>query len=122
MCTSFEPSLQTFRKAAEQSGKPLEIIYVGSDRSKADQGQRASALNMMQVPFDGEARANLKRAHKVWPGAEVVQFGMGRRSGVPALVVLGANSADELAFVAAESLGAKALGDWPLDAGEGLWK
>jgi hypothetical protein len=122
MCTGFEPALQKFRHAAEQSGKPVEFIYVGCDRSKAGQAQRATALNMMQVPFDGDARAELKKTYKVWPGAEVVQFGTGRRSGVPALVVLGANSADELAFVAAEAKGAKALGDWPLDAGEGIWK
>eukprot|EP00967_Tisochrysis_lutea_P046675 scaffold56752_cov24-Tisochrysis_lutea.AAC.2 len=122
MCTNFEPSLQQFREAAAQSGKPVEIIYVGADRSKADQGQRAMALNMLQVPFEGDARAELKRAFKVWPGAEVSQFGTGRRSGVPALVVLGGNSDKEIAFIAAESQGAKALGDWPLDAAEGVWK
>jgi len=122
MCTSFEPALQKFRAAADESGKPIEIIYVGSDRSQADQGQRAASLNMMQVPFEGDARAELKKAHKVWPGSEVMQFGMGRRSGVPALVVLAANSAVELGFIPAESQGAKALGEWPTDDAAGLFQ
>lgn len=120
MCTSFEPALVKFRERAAAAGTPLQIVYVGADRAKADQDRRAMALGVMQVPFEGDARAALKRAHRVWPGAESGQFGSGRRSGVPALVVLGA-SGDELAFLAAEAEGAKALDGWPLDAPEGVW-
>jgi hypothetical protein len=120
MCTNFEPALVKFRARAAAAGTPVEIVYVGADRYKADQAQRAMALGMLQVPFDGDARAALKRAHRVWPGAEIGQFGPGRRSGVPALVVLGADG-DELAFLAAEAKGAKALEDWPLAASEGVW-
>ncbi len=118
MCTSFEPSLMQFREAANSSGKYVEIIYVPSDRQAADVVKRTSAMNMLSVPIGEEADA-MKRKYKIWAGAESMKLGMGRRSGVPALVVLD-GSGDEVAFLAAESKGAKALADWPLDD-SGLW-
>lgn len=118
MCTSFEPSLIQFREAANSSGKDVEIIYVPSDRQAADVVKRTSSMNMLSVPIGEEADA-MKRKYKIWAGAESLKLGMGRRSGVPALVVLD-KSGDEVAFIAAESKGAKALGDWPLDD-SGLW-
>ena len=42
MCTNFEPSLKTFLQASEDSGKPITIIYVPSDRNEAD-AQAAAA-------------------------------------------------------------------------------
>ena len=118
MCTSFEPSLMQFRDAANSSGKKVEIIYVPSDRQAADVVKRTSSMNMLSVPIGEEADA-MKRKYKIWAGAESVKLGMGRRSGVPALVVLDKNG-NEAAFLAAESKGAKALGDWPLDD-SGVW-
>lgn len=118
MCTSFEPSLLQFRQAAEDSGKPIELIYVGSERSADDQSRRSSDLNMLNVPFDDTAE--LKQKYKIWAGSEALKFGFGRRSGVPAIVVLD-NTGNELAFVAAEAQGAKALGSWPLDEDSGIW-
>ena len=120
MCTSFEPSLLQFRDAAASSGKDVEIIYVPSDRSEADAKNRAKAMGMLSVPYGEEADA-MKTRFKIWAGAETVKLGTGRRSGVPALVVLDGKKGEELAFVAAESEGAKALGSWPLDNADGLW-
>ena len=118
MCTSFEPSLLKFRDAANSSGSNVQIIYVPSDRKEIDVVKRTSSMNMLSVPIGEEADA-MKTRYKIWAGAESLKLGMGRRSGVPALVVLDPKG-DEIAFVAAESKGAKALGDWPLDD-SGLW-
>jgi hypothetical protein len=119
MCTSFEPALLQFQEASNQSGKPVQFIYVGSDRSEDQQSKRAQSLQMMSVPFD--QTAELKQSLKVWAGSESMKFGFGRRSGVPAIVVLD-HEGKELAFVAAESQGIKALQAWPMDDDEGVWK
>mmetsp|Transcript_16833 Transcript_16833/g.36346 ORF Transcript_16833/g.36346 Transcript_16833/m.36346 type:complete len:195 (-) Transcript_16833:1617-2201(-) len=120
MCTSFEPSLLQFREAAVSSGKDVEIIYVPSDRSDADVVKRTKAMGMMSVPI-GEEADELKKRYKIWAGAECMKLGMGRRSGVPALVVLDPKNGDEMAFLPAESQGVKALGSWQLDNGDGVW-
>ena len=119
MCTSFEPALGQFRTAAKDSGKPVEIVYVPSDRSETDALERAKSLGIdLAVPFD--RAGDYKKAFGVWAGSEALKFGFGgRRSGVPALVVLDPNDGSELAFVPAESQGARALGNWPLD--DGVW-
>ena len=119
MCTSFEPSLLQFREAAQDSDKPLEIIYVPSDRTEADAAKRAAAMGMMSVPVGEDADA-IKKQYKIWSGAESMKLGFGRRSGVPALVVLG-KEGTEMEFLAAEAEGVKALSSWPLDDADGVW-
>lgn len=119
MCTAFEPSLLQFREAAASSGKDIEIIYVPSDRSDADVVTRTKKLNMMSVKM-GEAD-EMKKRYKIWAGVESLKLGTGRRSGVPALVVLDSKNGDELAFLPAESQGSKALNSWPLDNLDGFW-
>ena len=120
MCTSFEPGLLQFREAAVQSGKDMEIIYVPSDRSDSDMVKRTTAMGMMSVPIGEEADA-MKTRFKIWAGAESAKLGTGRRSGVPALVVLDSEKGEELKFLAAESKGVKALSDWPLDDACSIW-
>jgi len=120
MCTAFEPSLLKFRDSSEESGKPVEIIYVPSDRSASEQAKRASSMGMWSVPF-GEEADNMKLKYKVWSGAEAIKFGFGRRSGVPALVVLDKENGEEMEFIPAESQGASALQFWPLDDERGIW-
>lgn len=120
MCASFEPGLIQFREAAAQSGKEVEIIYVPSDRSEADTVKRTAAMGMMSVPFGQEADA-MKTRFKIWAGAESSKLGTGRRSGVPALVVLNSKTGEELSFLAAESEGVKALSTWPLDDQSSVW-
>jgi nucleoredoxin len=120
MCTSFEPGLLQFREAAAQSGKELEIIYVPSDRSETDAVKRTTAMKMISVPIGEEADA-IKLRFKIWSGSESSKLGTGRRSGVPALVVLDSEKGEELKFLAAESEGVKALSSWPLDDMNGIW-
>mmetsp|Transcript_29036 Transcript_29036/g.41058 ORF Transcript_29036/g.41058 Transcript_29036/m.41058 type:complete len:122 (-) Transcript_29036:181-546(-) len=121
MCTSFEPSLLQFRQAANDSGKDIELIYVPSDRSSDAAIQRSSAMNMLSVPF-GEDADKLKKEFGVWAGSEALKFGFGgRRSGVPALVVLSGETGEELEFLPAESQGVAALKAWPLEDDKGVW-
>ena len=119
MCTTFEPALATFRQSAKDAGKPIQLVYVSSDRSPDAHLQRASSLDMWTVPFE-EVGADLKRKYNIWSGSESFEFGFGRRSGVPALVVLDKDG-NELSFVAAEAQGPKALTSWPLDDENGIW-
>lgn len=120
MCTSFEPSLLQFRDAAQDSDKPLEIIYIPSDRTEADAKKRAAAMGMMSVPVGEDADA-IKKQYKIWSGAESMKLGSGRRSGVPALVVLDGKEGKEMTFLKAEAEGVKALSSWPLDDADGMW-
>jgi len=120
MCTRFEPSLLQFRQAAEASGRPLEMIYVPSDRTGADAVRRAAALGMLSVPV-GDDADGVKQKYKIWSGAEAMKLGAGRRSGVPALVVLDGREGTEMAFLAAEAEGVQALSSWPLDDVGGVW-
>ena len=55
------------------------------------------------IPLD---RAGIyKKSFGVWAGSEAFTFGFGgRRSGVPALVVLDPSDGTEMAFIAAESI------------------
>eukprot|EP00569_Conticribra_weissflogii_P012492 CAMPEP_0171381798 /NCGR_PEP_ID=MMETSP0879-20121228/32653_1 /TAXON_ID=67004 /ORGANISM="Thalassiosira weissflogii, Strain CCMP1336" /LENGTH=169 /DNA_ID=CAMNT_0011893361 /DNA_START=173 /DNA_END=682 /DNA_ORIENTATION=+ len=126
MCTSFEPSLLAFREAvnspASNAKNDIELIYVPSDRSEEEILKRTAAMKMLSVPLaDGEAD-RVKARYKIWSGSECGKLGTGRRSGVPALVVLdGQKNGEEMAFLAAESKGAKALEDWDLEGGAGVW-
>ena len=120
MCTSFEPSLSEFIAGASSSGRDVEVVYVPSDRSAGDAARRAGSMGMMAVPLGEEADA-IKRRFGIWAGIESSRLGGGRRSGVPALVVLDPVDGGELAFLPAESEGAGALGSWPLDDPRGVW-
>ena len=120
MCTRFEPSLLQFRQNVQETlGQELQLIYVPSDRSATEALQRAAVLNMWSVPF-GEAD-KVKKEYNIWAGSESMKLGMGRRSGVPALVVLHGETGDEMAFLPAESQGPAALKAWPMDDAAGIW-
>jgi len=121
MCTQFEPSLMQFQQAALENDKPIEFIYVSSDRSPSDAIKRATKMNMLSVSFD--QTADYKKKFKIWAGSECLKFGFkGRRSGVPALIVLDNKNGNELEFIPAESQGVNALGNWPLDDEvNGIW-
>ena len=114
MCTSFEPSLLAFREQCANSGTPIELIYVPSDRSAADAAKRAQSLDCATVPF--EHADSLKKQHRVWSGSEAGKLGRDRRSGVPAIVVLSPEGS-ELVFVDAETRGPASLKKWDLSAG-----
>ena len=115
MCTRFEPSLLQFCEAAKIADKPVEIIYVASDRSSKDSMARAKKMGFNQVPFDDEC-SQLKKRFNIWAGSESMKFGFGRRSGVPALVTL-SEDGEEISFIDAESSGPGSLAKWDLDTG-----
>lgn len=110
-CTRFEPSLHLFREACEQSGRPVELMYVSSDGDAAVQQQRAALLSMAQVEVP-DAIAALKERFGVWAGREMPQFGVGRRSGIPALVVL--TTSGEVRCEACNCAHARSLFPWHL--------
>ena len=110
MCRSFEPALDAFLSKNDD----VYPIMVSSDRSASDASQRAKALGMPMVQYD--VVDALKQKHQVWAGSESMKLGFGRRSGVPALVVVDAEG-EEVAFVDAERRGAGALDKWPKDIG-----
>ena len=123
MCTRFEPSLLQFQQACSESKKPIEFIYIPSDRSAADHVQRSRQLGMITVSFEGKgfsSASSIKERYNIWSGSETSVFGTGRRSGVPALIVLD-NNGKELTFLAAESEGISCLEKWPLDDSSGIW-
>lgn len=115
MCTNFEPALMKFRDDCAQNDAPIELLYVPSDRSAADALKRAKALDCAMVPF--EHADSMKKQYKVWAGSEAMKLGLGRRSGVPAIVVVGPDDGSELAFVDAERRGPQALQKWDLSSG-----
>ena len=114
MCTGFEPALHAFREECEAGGTPVELVYVSSDRSAADAAQRAQSLQCATVPY--EHVDGLKLIHKVWSGSEQGKLGTGRRSGVPAIVVINPEN-EEIAFIDAEARGSASLKRWDLGAG-----
>lgn len=120
MCTSFEQHLLPFQQAAKTAGKDLELIYVPSDRTEEAALKRSASYQMLSVPL-GDDADQLKREYKIWSGSESVKLGFGRRSGVPALVVLDGEKGEEMAFLAAEAQGVGALRAWPLDDLKGIW-
>ncbi|KAJ8601971.1 hypothetical protein CTAYLR_008814 [Chrysophaeum taylorii] len=106
-CARFEPSLLAFKAALDGD---IELIYVSSDMPGAS---RAQALGLVEAKEPDD----LKRRFGVWAGREVGTFGArGRRSGVPAVVVLGEHDLQEAAFLPAEAEGPSVLNNWPLDA------
>uniref|UniRef100_A0A7R9WTZ0 Thioredoxin-like fold domain-containing protein n=1 Tax=Craspedostauros australis TaxID=1486917 RepID=A0A7R9WTZ0_9STRA len=118
MCTSIEPDIKAFRESSAADGKPIEFIYVSSDQSEEAALERSKALQMIAVPFS-EVDA-IKKQYNVWSGREAAKLGTDRRAGVPSIVPLD-KTGTELAFVATESQGKKALDTWPLDDSNGIW-
>lgn len=53
----------------------------------------------------------LKQKYRIWSGRESGTYGRGRRSGVPAVIVID-KSGKELAFLPGERYGAAALYEW----------
>ena len=102
MCRSFEPNLAAVREALG-----VQLVYCSSDGSREVAAERAASLQAPRV----EDPEPLKAQFRVWSGRE--RIAGQRRSGVPALVVLGPSDLEELAFLDAEARGVQALADWP---------
>ena len=73
------------------------------------------------LDWDDPLGAQLKKRHGVWSMREVRTYGLfGRRSGVPAVVVVDPTGA-ELAFLPGERHGAAALMEWDPHDAQQMW-
>jgi len=98
-CKRFLPTLKTLYETAEEEGKPLEIVYVSSDRSAQQKTQYfKSHGGWLSVAFDDEpARNALKARYGCFAGAESGSFpGTKRRAGIPSIVVIGPNGEERV--------------------------
>ena len=127
MCTSFLPALRTWYEAvkASESAGDVEIIFVSSDRSDANfKSHFAKQGPWLAVPLDDEATPKLKRQYGAWAGSEIVNLGVvGRKSGVPAVVVINPDGSTRH-YLNAERRGPACLKEWTQDLSEtkeGLW-
>lgn len=65
----------------------------------------------LTVDFQGPARSELKKAHRVWAMREAGEFGGDRDSGIPTLVVID-ESGRALERIRLEMTGVKGLAAW----------
>ena len=91
-CRGFTPRLAAFYDMANEDGKQFEVVFVSSD----DDADAARAYmdemhgDWLRVPFDSPLRQALKQRYGCFAGKESAGFpGAERRSGIPALVVVG---------------------------------
>eukprot|EP00933_Yihiella_yeosuensis_P042381 TRINITY_DN36947_c0_g1_i1.p1 TRINITY_DN36947_c0_g1~~TRINITY_DN36947_c0_g1_i1.p1 ORF type:complete len:218 (-),score=35.48 TRINITY_DN36947_c0_g1_i1:91-744(-) len=109
MCVSFTKKLIKFLERAQKK----HVIFVSSDFTAEEymRHRKKMPMNWLAVPFGSELQMALKKKFQIWGGRERA-FGDTRRSGIPALVVLDAQTGDELKFLDAELLGDQALLQW----------
>lgn len=110
MCRGFTPKLKAFMEASPDKA----IVFVSSDFSREDYEHHLRSLgdDWLSVPYGSDAQSMLKAGYRVWGGREAGTFGMGRRSGLPTLVVIDPKSGKELRHLDAESKGASVLAEW----------
>ena len=92
-CRTFTPSLHALHEQAAEDDKPLEVVYVSSDRDAAQQKRYMDGEHgdWLRVPYADEAtRDALKVKYGCFSGAEASKFkGTARRAGIPSMVVVG---------------------------------
>jgi nucleoredoxin len=106
-CRRFTPILKEFYEVANRGGKKLEVVFVSSDET-GDAAQtylREAHGDWLMVPFDAPLRWDMKKRYGVWAGAEREVMGTdGKRTGVPTLVLVDAETGEELDFMAKEKV------------------
>ncbi|RLN91416.1 hypothetical protein BBJ28_00006105 [Nothophytophthora sp. Chile5] len=116
-CRGFQPALNSFYKAANASREQLDVVFIGSDASAADQLAHFKDKQgpWWMVPFEGDVRTQLKRKYGVCAGAEVRALQpIKRKGGIPTLVVIRPDG-EVVDFQAADKVerdGVKALAKW----------
>eukprot|EP00536_Pseudo-nitzschia_multiseries_P013802 jgi/Psemu1/212881/e_gw1.617.38.1 len=120
-CRNLEFMLAQYRSALADSDQPIQLIYVPCDQSQEDQLSQMQKLGLeVGVPL-GEIADALKQQYGVWPDKiEDARDEYGRRSGIPAFVVLD-NAGAEFCFLNAERDSISVLADWPLDDPQNIW-
>lgn len=112
-CRRFTPKLKEFYDAANRNGKVVEVVFVSSD---TDETEARSYLkehhgDWCMVPFDSSYRMELKKRYGIWAGAEREVLGTeGKRSGIPTLILIDAETGEELDFMARERVEQACLG------------
>ena len=61
-CRGFTPKLINFYEVANKTEKQLEIIFVTSDKSKADFNEYFGSMPWLSIPFGDDSINNLKEA------------------------------------------------------------
>ena len=127
LCRRFTPALRAFQKRFADT---IDIVFVSSDSNAEDAWRHfqdgGQGESWLALDWADPLSAALKKRHRVWSGRETLEFGTGRRSGVPAVVVVD-SAGDEVAFMAAEREGANALKSfsrdwrrWPIELADEL--
>merc|ERR1711920_260919 len=98
-CKVFLPSLFTLYEEAKDNDKPMEVIYVSSDKS-AEQKDKYMEKHgsWLSIPYENnDARALLKKKYGCFAGAEAGDFpGTERRAGIPSIVIIGPNGEEHV--------------------------
>ena len=93
----------------------MQIVFVSSDMTREDALTHFASDeqgNWLALAWEDGLSAKLKRRYGVWSMREAQELGMaGRRSGVPAVVVIGPDGAEK-AFLPGERHGSAALREW----------
>ncbi len=78
-CRAFTPSLVNFHNEMTQQGKPFEIVFVSSDRSKSDMCSYMEEMDMpwLALPFGDDRKQTLSKKYNV--------------KGIPKLVIIDPN-------------------------------
>ena len=104
-CRSFTPKLAAAYEMANEDAKRFEVVFVSSDDSAEAQAQYMASAHgdWLRVPF-GEQCAALKKKYGCFAAKEMMSFpGAQRRSGIPALVVVGP-AGEELEFAGVDAV------------------
>ena len=83
-------------ESAAEEGKPFEVVFVSSDRSAEAMQKYMDEMHgdWLRVPYDAPQREELKARFGCFAGSESSKFpGAARQSGIPAMVILGADGA-----------------------------
>mmetsp|Transcript_46784 Transcript_46784/g.108682 ORF Transcript_46784/g.108682 Transcript_46784/m.108682 type:complete len:187 (-) Transcript_46784:104-664(-) len=120
LCRQFTPALRDFFARHKET---VQIVFVSSDESpnEAVEHYQKTHGDWLALSYADPLVRKLKRRFGVWSRREIGWFGVdGRRSGVPAVVVIDWDGA-ELEFVPSETQGAAALAAWQPEATGKAW-
>ncbi|EQC40702.1 hypothetical protein SDRG_01775 [Saprolegnia diclina VS20] len=90
-CRDFQPTLNEFYRQVNATSHELDIVFVGSDATEADQLAhfREKQGPWLMIPFADPLRDELKRKYGVCAGKEKEAVGVTDRvGGIPSLVVV----------------------------------
>lgn len=76
-------------QVSNETHKPLEIIYISSDRNQTDHDEYIQTMPWLNVNMSHPITRELKWRYRIWSnGFECKEFGVKRRSGIPSMVII----------------------------------